>query len=814
MDTFLQDIRFAVRTLRTRPGFTLAAIATLALGVGASTAVFSLVDAALLRPLPFAQTDRIVVLWGVFGPEKDIRGASMPEVADWREGNRTLEHLAAYNETSLNLRRGDEAERVEAEAVSPSFFQLLGVRAAHGRTFLPNEDTAPDANPVAVISHELWRTRFSADQRLVGQAITLNDRPFTVVGIMPDGFKGLSFDTDVWIPSFMQSVEMSATSLQDRGNRWLAAIGKLKPGVTLEQAQVDLDGVAGRLTSAYPETNTNRGVQLFTLRQDYLGSTERLLVVVFGAVLLFLLLSCANVTGLQLVRATGRQREIALRFALGAGHGRVVRQLLTEALVLSAAGGVAGVIVAAWGASALVPLIPEGLLPNFARPRVDLRVLAFGIALTTLCGVLFGLVPALRSAKTSLSDSLRDGSRAGASGGLGRIRRLGLQQGMVVAEVAIALVLLIGAGLMLRTFQRELAVSPGFRPEGIVAVRLTLPAAGFDGPARRRFLNEILPKLEEMPGAQAVSISSDLPFSNAWNASVLRSDGQTEPVRFYRHMVSPSFFSTLGIPILRGRAFTPADRDSSPPVVVISQAMANRFWPGLDPIGQRIRIGSTADGPEFTIVGVAGNARFRDLRTDLTQSGVEPDVYFPILQRTDRRMEIAIRQKPGSLIEGAEVRAVIATVNPSIPVFGVSLLADDMKVQTASARFGSVMLTVFGVVALLLAAIGIYGVIAFVVGLSGREIAVRMALGADSRGVIGLVMRNGMVLAVLGLIAGLLLSTLATRALTAQLFGVEPLDPPTFIAMAFTLLVAATAAILIPARRATKVDPQIALKAE
>lgn len=813
MDSFLQDLRFAVRTLRMRPAFTLAAIATLALGVGASTAVFSLVDAALLRPLPFAETERIVVLWGVAGPERDIRGASMPEVADWREGNRTLERLSVYSSTSLNLRRGDDAERVQAEAVSPSFFPIVGVSAARGRTFLPDEDRAPDANPVAVISDELWRTRFAGDARLVGQPITLNDRPFTVVGIMPPGFKGLSFDTDVWIPSFMQTVEMSAAALEARGNRWLAAIGQLRPGVTMAQAQTDLDGVAARLTTAYPETNRERGVQLLGLRENYLGSTERLLVVVFGAVLLFLLLSCANVTGLQLVRATGRQREIALRFALGAGHGRVVRQLLTEALVLSAAGGIAGVIVAAWGASALVPLIPEGLLPSFARPHVDVRVLGFGIALTTLCGVLFGLVPALRSARANLSDALREGARAAAGGGLGRIKRIGLQQGMVVAEVAIALVLLIGAGLMLRTFQRELAVSPGFRPEGITAARLNLPAPAFDGPARRRFVNELLPKLEEMRGVASVSISSDLPFSGVSNAAIVVPDGRSDGLRYFRHLVSPSFFSTLGIPIVRGRAFTAADRDSSPPVVIVSQAMANRVWTGLDPIGQRVRLGNPG-GPEATVVGVAGNARFRDLRTDLTGSGVEPDIYFPLLQRADRRMEIAILPKPGARIEGADVRAVLATVDPSIPVFDVSLLTDDMRTQTAGARFGSVMLTVFGVVALLLAAIGIYGVIAFVVGLSRREIAVRMALGADARGVIALVMWNGLVLAVVGVALGLLLATVATRALTAQLFGVEPLDPVTFVGMGATLLLAAVAAILIPARRATKVDPQLALKAE
>lgn len=813
MDSFLQDLRYALRTLRMRPGFTLAAVTTLALGVGASTAVFSLVDAALLRPLVFAEPERLVIMWGVAGPERDIRGASMPEIADWRERSRSFERVSVYDASPVNLRRGDEAERISAEFVSPSYFAMLGHQAAVGRTFRDDEDRVPDESAVVVVSDDFWQTKFAADPGLVGRQLTINDRAFTVVGIMPRGFAGLSYSADVWLPSMMQTIAMSPAALATRGSRWLAAVGQLRRGVTVEQAQRDVDGVAAALTREYPETNTDRGVRLMSLRENYLGTTERLLVVIFGAVLLFLLLSCANVTGLQLVRATGRRKEVALRFALGAGHGRVVRQLLTESLVLSFAGGVAGVLVATWGMSLLLPLIPEGLLPGYATPRIDGRVLAFGLALTTFCGVLFGLVPALRASRTSLSDALRDGARS-AVGGLGRIRRIGLQQSLVIGELAIALVLLIGAGLMVRTFQRELAVDPGFRAEGVLAARIRLPARSYDADARRRFVRELLPRLEALPGVASASLSSDLPFGNNTSASILVAPGSSEPteLRYYTHFVSPTFFATLGIPIVRGRAIEAQDRDSAPAVAVISQAMANRLWPNQDPIGRRFHRGSL-DGPAVTVVGVVATARFRDLRTDLT-GRVEPDVYYSLLQFTSRDLEIAVVPKPGARVGEPELKAALAGVDPSLPLFNVEPLVAGMRQLTASSRFGSVMLMLFGVVAVLLAGIGIYGVIAFVVGLSRREIAVRMALGADARGVIGLVMRNGLVLAMGGLVIGLGLSALSTRALASQLFGVEPLDPLTFATMALTLLVIAATAIWIPAKRATRVDPQAALKSE
>src|SRR5919202_158486 len=432
--TSLHDLRVAARTLRKRPGFTAAVVATLALGIGASTAMFSLVDAALIRPLPFAAPERLVILWGVAGPERNLRGASLPEVADWRAMNRTLTDVSAADQISLNLRAGDEAERVNGEMVSASYFSLLGARAERGRTFLPEEDRAPDAHPVVVVSHEMWRQRFGGDPALVGRTITLNDRPFTVVGIMPRDFRGLSFITDVWIPTAMISTTASASLFTERGTRWLIAVGRLKPGFTMADAQRDLDAVGRRLAEAHPDYNKDRGVLLMSLRQNYLGPVQSLLTTLFGAVLLFLLIARANVTSLKLVRATARRREIALRLALGAGRPHLVRQLLSEGILLG-----------------LLPLVPAGLLPSYVTVSIDARALGFGLLLAALAGVVCGLAPALTSGTHDLTDALKEGTRSAASG-LGRIRRLGAQQALVVAEVAIALVLLVGAGLMMRSF--------------------------------------------------------------------------------------------------------------------------------------------------------------------------------------------------------------------------------------------------------------------------------------------------------------------------------------------------------------------------
>jgi putative ABC transport system permease protein len=813
MDTVLKDVRYAARVLRKHSAFTAAIVATLALGIGGSTAIFSLVNAALLRPLPFAASDRLAFLWGVAGPEREVRGASFPEVVDWRDRSRTLTGVAAYNETSLNLRTADEAQRVEAEMVSASYFPILGVGAQQGRTFLPEEDRTPDSHPVAVVSHAMWTSRFGSDPALVGKAITLNDRPYTVVGVMPEGFRGLSFDTDVWIPMMMISATDPVSQLERRGTRWLGAVARLKPGVTAADAQRDLDAVAARLARDYPESNTDRGVQLFSLHQFYLGDTESLLLALFAAVVLFLLIACANVASLQLVRATARRREMALRVAVGASGGRLVRQLLIEGLLLALVGGAAGLLLAVWGIDALLPLVPDGVLPRYVTVSLDAQVLAFSAGLALLCGLIAGLAPALRSSRLALTDALKEGSRS-ASGGIGTIRRLGPQQLLVVGEVALALVLLVGAGLMVRSLQRQLGIDPGFRAEGVLTARIALPVQRYDRAARGRFAEQLRERLGALPGVQAAAIGSDLPLGGESSAAVLAVEGaRDEDVRYYRHQVSPDFFSTLGIRLVRGRPITDADRADAPPVAVVSEAMARRFWPDGDPVGKRFRVGSP-DGDPITIVGVVANARFRDLTGNLLAPTAEPDVYFPLDQRPAADLHVAIRTAADPASLTAAVRREVTALDAGVPVYDLRPLAASLRQQTATGRFGSLVLTAFSTVALLLAAVGIYGMLAFVVGLSSREIAIRMALGATGGSVTALVVRQGMLLVVAGLLLGLAGAALATDALSSQLYGVTASDPATLAVVSLTLLATALVASYLPARRATRVDPQLALKSE
>ena len=812
----LYDFRFAIRSLRRRPAYAAAVVLTLALGIGTSSAVFSLLDAALIRPLPFADPSRLAVLRGVFGPERDDRGASYPEIVDWRQLNRSFTDVAAYDEISLNLGATAEPRRVEAEMVSASYFGILGVGAARGRTFLPEEDRVPDARPVALISHALWATQFGADPRIVGRAITLNDRPFTIVGVMKDGFRGLSFDTDVWVPMMMISLTSAPSTIETRSNRWLGAIGRLRPGVTFEAAQRDLDGVARRLTASYPETNTDRGVQLLSLKNAALGTTRQLLVALFVAVMLFLLIACANVINLQLVRATSRRREMALRVAVGADRARLFQQLLAEGLTLAAVGAVAGVTVAVWGLGALLPLLPDGVLPAYATPSVDWRVLGFATLLTLVCGVVFGLAPALQAQRLTVAEALKEGARS-AAGGITSIRRFGAQQALVVSEIALALVLLIAGALMLRSLGRQLAVEPGFRADGVMTAQLSLPRGRYAPAVRVQFVNALLARLDALPEVEAAAIGSDLPLGGISNGATFFIDGLTPtPSRYFRHRVTPDYFATLGIPILRGRSFTPADRDSTPFVVVIGDAMARRFWPGADPVGRRIRLGD-ATSLEATIVGVAGNARHRDLTTNLGAPTSEPDIYVAFAQRSDMDLSLAVRTAEGAGSRAALIAAIQREVNaldPGLPLYRVTPMADVLARQTATGRFGSTVLGSFSVVALLLASIGIYGVLAFVIGLSRREIAIRMALGATRARVVGLIVRQGMSLVGVGLAIGLVGAYFATALLSTQLFGVTATDPATFIVVPAVLAAVALAASYLPSRSAARIDPQQALKSD
>jgi predicted permease len=809
MDTVLRDLRFALRTLRGQPAFTLTVVLTLGLAIGASTAIFSVVESTLLRALPFHTPDRVAFLWGVAGPQRAIRGGSIIEVQDWGRLNRVFDGVAIYDETSLNLQTTSGAERVDAELVSASFFDLLGARAQIGRTFTADEDRVPDANAVVTISDAMWRSRFGGASDIVGRTMILNERPFTIVGVMKPGFKGLSFDTDVWFPAMMARVDGAPSDFTDRGNRWLGAIGRMRSGVTLEQAQRDLDRVAAQLAVEFPTSNKDRGVQLFSLRDSYLGSTRQLVLALFGAVGLLLLIACTNVVALQLVRASRRGRELALRISIGAGRARLVQQLVVEALVLAGAAAVLGVGVASWVVQGLARLAPPGVLPAYAAPSVDFLAFAFALAVAVGCGVVFGIVPALRTSRLDLVGSLKQGSH-GSSAGFGRGRRLGPQQLLIVAETAIALVLLIGAGLFVRSLQRQLAVAPGFDATDVLRGRFSLPSR-YTAPMRAQFAAQLQERLAAVPSVRAVAIASDLPLGGSSNAARIYVPEANQQIRFYRHLVTAGYFKALGIALVAGREFTPADRDQSIPVVTISQSMARRYYGAESPIGKRLRLGD-ATSPEVTIVGVVGDVRYRDLTTSLATT--EPDIYFPLAQRPPASIQVAIRSELPPEQLAASLRREIAALDPTIPVFGVRSLDALLADQTAQARFGSSVLSVFGAVALVLTAVGLYGVLAFLVALRRREIGIRIALGAPIRAVVANVIGYGARLVAIGAVVGLVIASWATRAIESQLYGVGARDPMIFIGVAVGLLVIGIAASSAPARRAARVDPQIALREE
>ncbi len=807
MENLVKDARFAFRTMRKQRAFTATAVATLALAIGATTAIFSVVEATLLRPLPFQTPERLAFMWGVAGPQRAIRGASFIEAQDWARLNQTLEHVAIYDETSLNLRTESGAERVEAEMVSASYFPMLGAEARLGRVFGADEDRTPNTHPVVTISDRMWRTRYGADPNIIGKSLTLNDRPFAVVGVMQPEFSGLSFDTDVWFPAMMVQANGGPTDLSTRGSRWLGAVGRTKPGVTLEQAQADADRVAARLTKDFPESNADRGIQLFSLRDSYLGSTRNIIWSVFAAGGLLLLIACANVLGLQFVRAASRTREIGLRLAIGADRWRLVQQLVVEGLVLSVVSAAAGLVVAYWGLQGLLALAPDGALPTYVTPSINAWTFGFAMLVALGCGILFGLIPALRASRVDLVDALREGSRS-SSTGFGR--RIGGQQLLVVAETAVALVLLIGAGLFVRSLQRELSVPPGFDATGVLRARVVLP--GQETPdARLRVSQQLEERLSAVPSVRGVAIGSDLPLGGSSSAAFVFIPEKEQAVRFYRHSVTTNFFSTLGIRLLDGRVFSAEDRDGAPPVVTINESMARRFWPSESPVGKRLRLGN-AKGPEVTIVGVVGDVRYRDLRTPLATS--EPDVYFPMAQRPAGALQLAVRSNlPQENLSNA-IRRELAAIDPAMALFGVRPMEELVAQQTANGRFASSLLGVFGVAALVLTAVGLYGVLAFLVSLRSREIGIRLALGATRGRVLGEIVRQGMRLIVVGVVIGVVIASGVTRWVATQLYGIGAHDPVVFTLVPLLLLGVAVFASWLPARRAAQVDPQVTLRSE
>jgi putative ABC transport system permease protein len=805
MDALLQDLRYALRTLLRSPGFTVVAVLTLALGIGANTAIFSVVNAVLLHPLPFRDADRVAMVWldnPPLGIRQDI--TSYPAFSDWREQNRVFSDMAAFRPHEANLTGEFEPERIARTAVTASFFSVLGVAPVQGRGFTTEEEQQGN-DGVAVLGHGLWQRRFGGDPGMVGRTVQMNEQEFTVVGIAPPGFD-FPVESDVWIP-----LAPGEEIREARGAFWLYTIGRLQPGVTIDAAQREMSGIAARLGEEY-EVLSPYGVYVQPVRDYLVGDVRSALLVLLGAVAFLLLIASANVANLLLARASAREREIAVRTALGAGRRRIAAQLLTESGVLALAGGALGLLFAFGGVRLLKVLSPTDL-PRIELIQVDATVLGFTFLLALLTGIAFGLVPSLQLSGTDLAGSLREGGR----GMAGSRRSRKTRKALVVGEVALALVLLIGAGLLIQSFSRLRSVDPGFQPENVLTVRLALGGSQYNEPARViGFYDQLLGRVEEMPGVSSAAAASDILLPELATSATVTIEGRAtsaaeEAMEVPIDAVTPGFFRTFGTPLLRGRDFEPMDAEDSPRVAIINETMARRYWPDTDPIGKRFRYGSGEDNqsPWRTVVGVVADAR----RSGLEQEA-RPSTFLPHRQRPSSSMTLLLRTTADPLSLVSALRREVREIDPNLPVAEIATLESLLSERLAQRRFNTVLLGVFSVLALLLASVGIYGVIAYTVSQSTREIGIRMALGARSGNVLRLVLGQVVVLLMLGIAVGVAGALALSRTLSGMLYGMSATDPGTYLGIAAFLAAVALLASYLPARRASRVDPIIAMRAE
>jgi putative ABC transport system permease protein len=804
MNTLIADTRHALRSLLKNRGFAAVALLTIALGVGANTAVFSVVNAVLLQPLPFHDPERLVAIAETARRATvERRSPSYPNFQDWQRETRTLESLAAHSGEWFTTTVGETPERMLGEAVSWNYFDVLGVRPAFGRSFKP-EDDVQGAAPVIILSDGLWERAFGRDRAVIGRAVRVDEELATIVGVMPAEVRGLSDAAQLWAPVG----RFTAPSRLERAERWLdGVVARLKPGITIEQARSELEAIAAQLEPLHPE-NHDRGVALAPLREEFFGDIRPMLLVLLGAVGFVLLIACVNVANLLLARGSARQRELAVRAALGAGRGRIVRQLLTESVALSVLGGLAGLIVAFWSIDLLVALNPIPF-PTFVRIGVDLPVLAFTFTVCVLSGLLFGVVPAMAASRTDLVATLKAGGRDGADAGSPLLRKA-----LVTAEIALALVLLVGAGLMLRTMDRIRTFDPGFRPDGLVTLRVALPVdtdPDTDRSAMRiaQFAQTLLERVQEIPMVTDASLASAAPLGGVSSASMAYVDEAPETaVRIYRHSISPGHFRTLGIPLLEGRDFTDADgRAADQRIAIVSRTMASRHWPGRSALLKRFRLFDRT----YEVVGVVRDVQHRSL---LEPDSADPDVYFPLFQVPSRAFAVMARTSGDAQPAVEAIRQTVTQLNGAVPVFSVSTGEELVGQQTTGIRFSSALLGAFSLVALTLTMIGIYGVTAYTVSRQTRQVGIRMALGATRADVLRLIVRGGATFILAGLALGTLAAFGLTRLLASLIYGVTPTDPATFAAVTALLAAIAVLACVIPAAKATRIDPVAALRNE
>ena len=808
MRTLLQDLRYGARMLWRRPAFTLVAITALALGIGANTAIFSIVNAVLLRQLPYENPERIVVLW-----ETDTKrgggqtGFSYPRFTHLREQQQVFDAVAAYTTRSFNILGQDGPVRVQGAHVSGDFFRVTGVAPALGRGFAPEEEQ-PGAAPVVILGHELWQSRFGANPNLLGQAVAADGRSFTVVGVMPPGFKLFEETVDLWVPRVFETNAMSPQQIQ-RGAIYLAVAARLKPGVEVEQARAALDVTAKQYQEAFPgNSDVANGAGLGGLREYLVGDIRPTLLLLAGAVAFVLLIACANVANLLLARVTARHKEIAVRVTLGATFWRLLRQTLTESLLLSISGGALGLLLAFWGLRLLIGIAP-GVIPRAESIALDGRVLAFTLLVSAVTGVLFGVAPALLMARTNPNESLKEGGR----GGSGGARRHRLHGALVVFEVALSLVLLIGAGLLIRGFMRLRHVETGLDSRGVLTAQLALPSARYTNAAQQAaFYERLLERVKGVPGVSAAGATNRLHLDEPGGSILFFAEGQPDlgpqnPMARLR-VVSPDYFKALGIPVVQGRAFNERDAANGPRVMLLNESMARKYFPGQDPVGKRVTY--TLDRLTCEVVGVV-----RDAKSSVADEQAREEMYVPYTQRSLPNMTLVVRSASGDpLALAAHVRREVQAEDREQPLANVRPLEQVIDASVAQPRFTATLLMIFAAIALILAAIGIYGVMAYSVTERTKEFGILMAVGAQRRDVVKMVLGQGLLLAVIGVGVGLLATIPLTRVILSQWYGVSATDPLTFALIPLLLLTVAVLACCIPALRATRVDPINALRHE
>jgi putative ABC transport system permease protein len=810
-ESLLQDVRYAIRSLIRTPAFSIVAVVVLAIAIGANTAMFSLVDAMLLRGLPYPDSDRLVMLIGnVQRATVERRGNSVPDHNDWRAKATGFEDMAAYSNTSITFEGGDAPERLTAETVSPAYFSVLGVSPSHGRVFREDEDGVLSRDQFVILSDGLWRRRFGSDPSIVNRTIQLSGRTFLVIGIMPPGFTGVTDTAEIWLPFVF-----SGYSPTNRSSRGFQTIARLEPGGTIEQARADLQVISSQLTAAYPASNAARGVEVSPLSVELYGPLQPIVLTLMGAVSFVLLIACTNVANLLIGRSEARQKEIAIRTALGAGPARLFRQLVTESCVLTLAAAGAGLALAYALVKALLVASPVQF-PTFIRPALNVPVVAFTIGVALAVGILLGLAPAMHARLSRLADALRESARGSAG-----VRSQRLRGALVAAEVAMAIVLFIGAGLMIRSGQKLSAIDPGFTTKDVLVVNVSVPErpapAPVDGaraPAPQYLISgrELLERIRAVPGVVEAGLASDAPLGGDSSAIFYTAEGdsttdaQTAP-RAYRHNVSPSFFETLRIRVTRGRSFEDADATPASTAVIVSDNVVKRFWPGQDPIGKRIKLGSpTSRNPWLTIVGTVVETRYRGLPENPTG---DPDLYLPALDNSPQPILIRTAVDPASVTQA--VRAAVRQGQPSVVVFGETTLGALVDAQSSASRFTTWILGLFATAALLLSVVGIYGVMSYLVTQRNHEFGIRIALGATRGDVVGTVLRPGIVLIGIGTLAGVGITGGLYRLFSSLLYGVTALDVSSGLAI-LTLVGAAVLACFVPAIRATRVDPLTALR--